>query len=38
MLAYNDVFVILGIMFMVMLSFTLLMKRPKAGAKAAMGH
>ena len=38
MLAYNDVFLLLAIMFVVMLPFTLLMKRPKPGAKAAMGH
>jgi len=38
MLAYNDVFLILAIMFLVMLPFTLLMKRPKSGAKAVMGH
>jgi DHA2 family multidrug resistance protein len=38
MLAYNDVFMILAIIFMVMLPFTLLMKRPKPGIKAIMGH
>jgi DHA2 family multidrug resistance protein len=38
MMAYNDVFLLLAIMFVVMLPFTLLMKRPEPGAKAAMGH
>jgi DHA2 family multidrug resistance protein len=38
MLAYNDTFFLLAIIFLCMLPFTLLMKKPKPGAKAAMGH
>jgi hypothetical protein len=37
MLAYNDVFFILSMMFLAMAPFVLLMRRPKGG-RAVMAH